>query len=186
MAIKDKAPVPPVRRKKMRKSAKKHYAPIGELERVTENRARAFELRKEGLSYRAIGKVMGVSLTTAFEYIQAELNDLREKTVEAAQDVRDMELQRCDEMMAGLWKKGAITGDPAIVMTVLKVMERRSRLLGLDAPSKAEVLNALIPITPDEAAKLSDAELQKRITALANRMAASLPPAIDTTAIEVK
>jgi hypothetical protein len=179
--------VPPVRpRHQIRKRKdKRSGVPKSEQARLTEARAIAFELRKQGQSYRQIGAALKVSVTTAYEYIMAELMALREQTAEDVTSVREMELQRCDEMMAGLWKF-AVKGDVASVATVLRVMERRSRLLGLDAPTKQEVLGALVSITPEEAAKLSDDELKDRIAALANRVAVTKPLAIEAIAVKVE
>ena len=94
------------------------------------------------------------------------------------QSVRDMELERCDSMMAGLWEK-INKGDPYAVIAAIKVMERRSRLLGLDAPTKQEFIGALMTVTPQDVARMSDTEVKDRITALLNRVNISHVPVTD-------
>jgi len=47
--------------------------------------------------------------------------------------LRALELLRLDELLNALWDT-AIAGDLKAVDRVLKVMERRAKLLGLDAP----------------------------------------------------
>jgi len=105
----------------------------GQTEVIAERRARAFELRKAGGSFREIARRLGVDVHTAHADIDAELAVLREGTVEHANQIRELELQRCDEMTAGLWPK-IRAGSPPAVSAAIRVSERRSRLLGLDAP----------------------------------------------------
>jgi hypothetical protein len=57
---------------------------------------------------------------------------------EPAEELRTMEVARLDQMLLGLWPK-AIKGDTWAVDRVLKIMERRAALLGLDAPVKREL-----------------------------------------------
>jgi hypothetical protein len=109
----------------------------GEVEIIAERRVRAFGLRKAGASYRQIAQQLSVSLNTAWADVTAELLELREQTKADAQEVRDLELQRCDEMILGLWP-AVRKGDPRSVLAAAKVMERRAKLLGLDAPTKQE------------------------------------------------
>jgi hypothetical protein len=107
----------------------------GEAERIAERRVRAFGLRKAGASYRQIAQQLGVSLNTAWADVTAELVELRTRTADDVRAYRDLELQRCDEMMLGLWP-AVRAGDARAVFAAVKVMDRRARLLGLDAPTK--------------------------------------------------
>ena len=92
------------------------------------------KLRKAGGSYREIARQLGVDVHTAHGDVVAELAALREKTVEQAEELRDLELQRFDEMTAGLWPQ-VRAGSPPAVTAAIRVSERRSRLLGLDEPT---------------------------------------------------
>ena len=106
----------------------------GQVEAIASRRASALDLRKAGGSYREIARQLGVDVHTAHADVMAELAALREQTVEQAAELRDLELQRFDEMTAGLWplvKKGS----PPAVTAAVRVSERRSRLLGLDEPT---------------------------------------------------
>lgn len=62
---------------------------------------------------------------------------LKKTLQEPADDLRVLELDRLDVLLTGLWPK-AINGDAPAVDRVLKIMERRASLLGLDAPRKVE------------------------------------------------
>ena len=121
-----------------------HRVRRGQIEAIAERRTIALELRKAGGSYREIARQLGVDVHTAHADVAAELAALREKTVEQAAELRDLELQRFDEMTAGLWplvKKGS----PPAVSAAVRVSERRSRLLGLDEPTvtKSEITGSL-------------------------------------------
>jgi DNA-binding CsgD family transcriptional regulator len=109
----------------------------GEDEAIAERRVRAFGLRKAGASYRQIAQQLGVSLNTAWADVNAELLEYRDQVKADVAEVRDMELQRCDEMILGLWPH-VRKGDAKSVFAAVKVMERRAKLLGIDAPTKQE------------------------------------------------
>jgi hypothetical protein len=106
----------------------------GQLETVVERRVRAFELRKAGSSYREIARQLGVDVHTAHADVGAELAAIRETTVAEATALRSLELERLDGMTSGLWRQIQAGSAPAVSAGV-RVSERRSRLLGLDAPT---------------------------------------------------
>jgi hypothetical protein len=100
-----------------------------------ERRRQALDLRKRGLTYPQIAKAMSVSLGTAHKLVQTAISDIPK---ELAEDVRLLELERLDRMLAGMWPK-AIAGDPKAVAAAVKIMDRRAKYLGIDAPIKAEL-----------------------------------------------
>jgi hypothetical protein len=105
---------------------------------------RAFELRKTGSSYRQIAQALAIDTHTAWADVAAELGALRGQTVEQAQELRALELERLDGMTAGLWPQ-VREGSPPAVSAAVRVSERRSRLLGLDAPiaTRSELTGSL-------------------------------------------
>lgn len=96
----------------------------------------AMRLRQAGYTFDQIARALGYSNRSgAWHAVQAGLtHTLREP----AEDLRQIELERLDEMHEGLWAK-AIAGDLKAVDGVLAVMRRRSRLLGLDQPRRQVV-----------------------------------------------
>lgn len=100
---------------------------------AAERRIQALEMRKQGHSYRVIGERLGVSAATAFGDVKKELDKLAKVAGEIAEDVRAIELQRLDDMLAALWPE-AMLGNPVVIDRVLRIQERRAKLLGLDAP----------------------------------------------------
>ena len=118
--------------------------PRGQSERISERRVLALELRKAGGSYREIARQLGVDVHTAHADVGAELAALRETAVAEATELRALELERLDGMTSGLWPH-IQEGSAAAVSAGVRVSERRSRLLGLDAPvvTKSELTGGL-------------------------------------------
>ncbi len=81
---------------------------------------------------------------TAHADVGAELAALRETAVGEATELRALELERLDGMTSGLWPS-IQEGSAAAVSAGVRVFERRSRLLGLDAPvvTKGELTGSL-------------------------------------------
>jgi hypothetical protein len=136
----------------------------GQVEAIAERRVLALELRKAGGSYREIARQLGVDVHTAHADVGAELAALREKTVDQATEVRDLELQRFDEMTAGLWPK-VRAGSPSHVTAAVRVSERRARLLGLDEPTATRTeLSGSLSVTAQTQLKAQAEELQRWLT----------------------
>ena len=96
---------------------------------------KALTFRQGGASYRSIAREMGVCAATAFSYVQEGLDLYREQARERAGVLVELENQRLDALQAAHWG-GAMRGNKPAADTVLRVMERRARLNGLDAPQK--------------------------------------------------
>jgi predicted transcriptional regulator len=98
----------------------------------------ALDLRLTGMSYRQIAKAMGVSPTTAFNYVKEAISIIQKEYKEKAEELITIDLAKLSKMEIGLYKK-AIKGDKGSIDSMLKIMERRSKLLGLDQPTKSKV-----------------------------------------------
>ena len=107
---------------------------------------RALELRKAGASFREIGRQLGIDVHTAHADICAELAAIREQTVEQAQELRALELERLDGMTSGLPPQ-IQSGSPPAVSAAVRVSERLARLIGLaDLPaSRNPIKRAVTP-----------------------------------------
>lgn len=98
----------------------------------TERRAKALTLRKAGLSYPQIGKKLGVSYQTAYRDVTKELKEIPR---EAADALRHLECERLDNLQTRL-EIELQNGHIAAAMPLIRVIERRARMLGLDQPSE--------------------------------------------------
>ena len=107
-------------------------------ERVTARRKKAFELRVRGHTYADIARALHCSEGTACEDITAELFDLRTKTRQDVEAVREMELSRCDLVIKSQWPK-ALKGDNRCALAIIRAMDHRAKLLGLYAPTEVKV-----------------------------------------------
>lgn len=97
---------------------------------------KALELRKAGVSYQAIADQLGFrSRGSAHNAVMAVL---RKTLQEPADEVRQLELERLDALLMGMYPQ-ARKGNQGAVDRCLRIMERRAKLLGLDAPTKAEL-----------------------------------------------
>lgn len=126
---------------------------------VEDARLIALDERRKGKNFREIAKVLAAaggptSHSRAYELVVEALRDLRDQCREAAQDVRDLEIQRCDGMIAILWErleKPKISARTAarVVDSILRVQDRKARYLGLDAPKRIEATGAAgAPLLP--------------------------------------
>ena len=117
----------------------------GQSEQAAERRVRAIELRKAGLSYRQIGEQLGVSEQQAWRDVKKALADLAEMEQDHAREYRQLELERIDALLTSLWVRARgrriahddgtvedVPPDYAAVDRVMRLMEARRRLLGLD------------------------------------------------------
>lgn len=90
--------------------------------------AKAVELRLAGLSYPTIAAQLGYPTPgDAAAAVRHSLQDVPEETPEL---IRRQEVERLDAMLTGLWPK-ARRGDAVAVDRVMRLTERRSRLMGL-------------------------------------------------------
>jgi DNA-binding CsgD family transcriptional regulator len=109
----------------------------GTTEKAAARRLQAIELRKAGATYRQIGERLSVSEAQAYNDVQRELARLATQTQDAAAALRVLESERLDALMLALWQQ-AKQGNQGAIDRVLKVMERRARLVGLDAPTRID------------------------------------------------
>ena len=95
---------------------------------AAEKRAEALELRAMGYSYQAIADEVGYGSRGAAH--KAVAQELRNIPREAAEQAREMELGRLDDLqMAAM--NGAMAGDLFAIDRVVKIIESRARLRGL-------------------------------------------------------
>ena len=66
-----------------------------------------------------------------------ELEATANSQSEGTEAVRQLEIQRLDQMLFPIWQQ-VISGDVQAITTALRIQERRANLLGLDAPKQIE------------------------------------------------
>lgn len=125
--------------------------------------AKAFELRKAGVSYNKIAKQLRVSAATVHKYIQTQIKAYHEEAKAHHRSMVALELSRLDDMVLGIWSK-ARAGEYKAVDAMIKIMERRAKLLGLDAIQTTKQIS--VNMTPEQITELSDDELTNLIAQL--------------------
>lgn len=90
-------------------------------------------LKVKGLSMRAIAAQVERSPARVCQILAKCLDDMHAKNLETTQHMVQLELQRLDRLLLSHWHRRR-TPDHASV--ILKVMERRAKLAGLDKPTK--------------------------------------------------
>lgn len=143
---------------------------VNEQAAILEREKKALHLKKAGASYRAIGEQLSVSHTQARHDVEQALTYIRDDVGVDAKALRDLEVARLDDDLlklqdyingervivrdaSGNPMVNAVDGSliydvkryaPTTVMAAIdrkiRIQERRSKLLGLDAPVKFQEL----------------------------------------------
>lgn len=101
-----------------------------------ERQRKALELRKAGCTYEQIARQIGYRAISAAE--KAVKVALARLTREPAEELRNLELQRLDSLFLTFWQQ-AKGGNQGALDRILRIMERRAKLLGLDAPIEQNI-----------------------------------------------
>ena len=102
---------------------------------ATEKRLDALTLRRRGSTFREIADKLGCSRAMVHKYVAGALREYAAANKEETEVYRALEADRLDALHAAIWPK-AMNGDMRAVDRVLRIMERRAKLFGLDAPTK--------------------------------------------------
>ena len=118
---------------------------IGAMADAAKKRKRALEMREQGATYQQIADEIypgknGKPGSRANAH-HAITKAIAEIPAEKAEDVRAIELLRLDKLWLVAYNKAMLTTTPAAerdksMRMCLSIMERRAKLLGLDAPAQ--------------------------------------------------
>jgi hypothetical protein len=95
----------------------------------------AIRLRLSGATFQAIADHLKISRKGAWKIVMRSMDRARKDSAEQAEQVKELELARLDALLLAHWTDRARTKNAEVI---LRIMERRARLLGLDAPSRWE------------------------------------------------
>lgn len=118
-------------------------------------RSKAFDLRVDGKTYRQIAAALGVDVRTAYTDVQAVMERTKKETNETAEHWRQISLARLEKALSTVKDAfKAVLIDPQTGMPIddtqnhdlrlkaidrlIKLEERKAKLLGMDAPAKVE------------------------------------------------
>lgn len=125
-----------------------------------EKKNEVWELYVKGWSYRKIAQHMGISRNTIGPWLAETMAELAEERKKYAKDYLEKEMKILDDLTE-VWKEKGECGDPQAAEILIKIQNRRSRYLGLDAPEKREITGAItlgdlvtgVKKTPEEEAE---------------------------------
>ena len=107
-------------------------------------RAEAVNFRVAGFTYRQIGDRMGISGAAAHKLVKKELTDTRDLMREQVAEVRGVNCRRLEMLINRMWVKALPTNanahlDYEAIRTIIRAIEKQSRLMGAEAPQKHQV-----------------------------------------------
>jgi hypothetical protein len=132
---------------------------------MAEADSQALELAKRGLTQREIARATSESLGNVNKRITRALQAIRTAN---AGEAFQIDLQRIERMWAGLWDS-ATKGDPKAVLAGVRLLERRARMFGYDAPERHEHSG------PDGGPVELHDELLRRLARLASALTEGAP-----------
>jgi hypothetical protein len=128
---------------------------------LAERDLRVFKMRQAGVAANDIGKRLGMSTNAVHAAVRRQLEKLNREALMAYPEVLRLELERLDALQQAIWPLtqhrkvtlddgSEVTVEPDLraVQQVLSVMDRRSRLLGMEATQ----VNVNVETTPQRAA----------------------------------
>jgi uncharacterized protein YicC (UPF0701 family) len=102
---------------------------------VIDKERRVLELRRSGITFDVIAEEVGYA--SASGAYNAFVRSLKRTLQVPADEVRQIEIDRLDKLQQAMWPQ-AMEGHPAAIDRIIRIMERRAKLLGLDAPTKLQ------------------------------------------------
>lgn len=102
---------------------------------MAERAKKVLRLKLSGASYPEIAEVLEISMSTAHGDIQRAIRNIPKSE---ADQYREEELMKLDRLQRSVWEE-ALGGDHKAIDRVLKIIDRRAKFLGLDAPQQVQV-----------------------------------------------
>ncbi len=102
---------------------------------LVDKEIKVLELRRVGLTWVRIAEEVGYADHTGA--YAAYKRAIKRTMQQPADELREQELDRIDRLQVAVWPS-AMKGDTRAVLTIVRLMERRAKLTGLDMPIKIE------------------------------------------------
>lgn len=145
---------------------------MGRLPANLDRQTKAVAMRLAGLDFQNIAEQLGYSNRAAVVTdVQKAISARIEDGTRSIDELREMELLRLDRLQAAVWVQ-ALAGDHKAIDQSLKIIDRRCKLLGLDAPERHEV------VTLD----WLDTQIRELQATIAARTADAAPTTVEGTA----
>jgi hypothetical protein len=125
---------------------------------AAEIKAKVLDFRLSGMTQSDIGRELGITQSRVCQIITAHLVELSRENTEQGEKLLEYELQRLNALLVAHWP---LRKDTRHAQTILSVLERRHKLLGLDAPTKVQQVKpaAMLMGGQLDISKLNDEQL---------------------------
>jgi hypothetical protein len=112
---------------------------------AAQRRQAVLDLRIQGDTFSEIGRKLGITKQSAFGHVCRALDELAKGSKDRTAELRALEGERLDALAHVLWPRATHSQNPDLVAVdrMLRIMDRRAKLFGLDMPTK------VAPTTPD-------------------------------------
>lgn len=108
--------------------------PIETKQEIIDKENKVVDLRRAGLTWSRIALEVGYAdHSGAFAAYKRALSRTLEEPIA---QVRQAEIDRLDRLQVAVWQK-AMKGDNASIMTIVRIIEQRVKILGLASPEKS-------------------------------------------------
>lgn len=129
---------------------------------VPEWHAEIVALRRQRVPFSEIAKELKRPLETVYRVYYSLMNDNYTAVAESLNAIRQEELELLDSQVRHLLDlQNSDKANLKIIDSLIKVMERRSKLLGLDAPERVEA--SVVTSSLEDQLKMLDAEYVAQI-----------------------
>lgn len=149
---------------------------IATREFLSERDMRIFKLRQAGTSTSEIARRFGMSTNAVSKAIQRQLEKMNRETLLAYPEVLRLELERLDNLQQAIWPltqhrrqvmddgtEIALEPDLKAIQQVLAIMDRRTKLLGMDQTNVNVQMDVANKTTETIKATLSGDESLKKV-----------------------
>jgi hypothetical protein len=147
------------------------------LQLARDREVEAIKLRRTGATYAEIAAALGYKEHTGAR--DAVQRGMRKALQEPADELRELEAARLDAAQAAIWPD-VMLGETKAVLSLVRIMERRAKLLGLDQPIRVQA-----DVTVFEGGSELDAEVQRLAEFLAGNGNSDSGSIEDALAIEI-
>lgn len=103
---------------------------------ILERRRRAWNLKLAGTRHDDIARMLGITKRAVTRHLAKAEAEYAKELGDEINRWRQQEVARCDALIQALWPNKS---NPRHTDSINRIMERRARLLGVDAPVKAEI-----------------------------------------------
>lgn len=120
-----------------------------------------WEAYKEGKTFRQIARENDISPSTVSSDIKMFVQELKNEGLRHVEEYRIVQQERIAAAISAIWLN-VLDGRIDAINTLIRLLERESRLLGLDAPTKVDItakIKALAigeGVRPDEAYEIAE------------------------------